>query len=543
MKTKRHRGPVTSVAMRPGTSEIVSGAYDSGVGVFDTQSNEFCMLGYHDHLTNRVVVSPDGRLAASCSSDYSVRLWDLETRSLIKVLRGHSDDAEDFVFVGPHVGVSASRDRRILVWDLRTGAIAFVFDDHDKDVLSLAYHQGRLFSSGDDKTLRVWNLAEGTLERTIGPFEVETDTCDIDPVRGRVVLGCDDGVVRVFDVRDGEVITAIEGHTSGIKKVAVSEQGHILSAAYDQKIVIWDRETFQPRKVLESVKHKWERSFAFADGGTSVIAGTFDGTLLKWDAGSGALTGEFGGDGAGNACFNRVATSRGGRMVLVSDDGLIRMGVAHGDAARIQKSTSSDAPRMLMNAVALNDGGDRVWAGAHDQKLHMYRFDGDALDEEGAINLAEGPINFVSIAQGHGCEGHAFVGCYSGSVVQVDPKGDVVRKFRAHDGAVKSVRLHPTQPLGVSCSAEGDVRAWSLGGEIVRTFPGHLAIVNDLDLDPEGQRLATVGRDFCLRIFDVESGEVLWCERLGFRSLKSVCFASMDRVVSGTTGAGSSSRI
>ncbi|MEO1337035.1 MAG: WD40 repeat domain-containing protein, partial [Myxococcota bacterium] len=269
--------------MRPGTNEVISGAYDSGVGIFDVASDTFCMLGYHDHLTNRVVVSPDGKRAASCSSDYSIRLWDLERRTLSRVLRGHSDDVEDFVFVNDYIGVSASRDRRILTWDLRTGAIVSIFDDHEKDVLSLAYHEGRLFSSGDDKTLRIWNLAEGVLERTIGPFDVETDTCDIDPARGRVVLGCDDGVIRIFDVNTGELERAIEGHTSGIKKVAISDEGHILSAAYDQQIIIWDRDTLKKRQTLQGVKHKWERSFAFADGGRSVVAGTFDGTLVKWD--------------------------------------------------------------------------------------------------------------------------------------------------------------------------------------------------------------------------------------------------------------------
>ncbi|MEO1337029.1 MAG: hypothetical protein AAFV29_15400, partial [Myxococcota bacterium] len=129
--------------------------------------------------------------------------------------------------------------------------------------------------------------------------------------------------------------------------------------------------------------------------------------------------------------------------------------------------------------------------------------------------------------------GHVFVGCYSGRVVEVAPDGEVLRRFRAHEGAVKAVRLHPQQPMGLSCSADGEVKAWSFDGETIRTFPGHMAIVNDIDLDAGGQRLATVGRDFCLRIFDVASGEILWTERLGFRSLKSVCFATIDTVVVG----------
>ena len=34
------------------------------------------------------------------SSDYTVKLWDLASGRPIRVLRGHSDDVEDFTFVG-----------------------------------------------------------------------------------------------------------------------------------------------------------------------------------------------------------------------------------------------------------------------------------------------------------------------------------------------------------------------------------------------------------------------------------------------------------
>ena len=41
----------------------------------------------------------------------------------MRVLRGHSDDVEDFAFVDDTTGASVSRDWRVLVWDLATGAI------------------------------------------------------------------------------------------------------------------------------------------------------------------------------------------------------------------------------------------------------------------------------------------------------------------------------------------------------------------------------------------------------------------------------------
>ena len=113
------------------------------------------LLGHHDHLVNRIVVSADGLRAASVSSDYSVILWDLRSGARLQRLLGHSDDVEDFCFIGENRGASVSRDRRILLWDLDTGAITRCIEGHERDVLSICADDRHLYTSGDDKTLAV----------------------------------------------------------------------------------------------------------------------------------------------------------------------------------------------------------------------------------------------------------------------------------------------------------------------------------------------------------------------------------------------------
>ena len=73
-----HRGPVTCAAGIPGTRKVVTSAYDSAIGLFDLDLGTVDLLGYHEHLANRIVVNPAGNLAASSSSDYTIGLWDLE---------------------------------------------------------------------------------------------------------------------------------------------------------------------------------------------------------------------------------------------------------------------------------------------------------------------------------------------------------------------------------------------------------------------------------------------------------------------------------
>ena len=273
---RHHRGPVTCAAGIPGTRKVVTSAYDSAIGLFDLDTGMVDLLGYHDHLANRVVVNQTGNLAASSSSDYTIALWDLEERRLVRTLRGHSDDVEDFAFIDATTGASVSRDWRVIVWDLTTGAITQVLEGHEKDVLSVVSFGGRLYTSGDDMTLRVWDLATGKVVQTWGPFETETDSCAVDPLKHRAILGCDDGFLRVFDLDSGALAAEIEAHSSGIKKVAVSPAtGDILSAAYDQRIVIWDALDLRKKLQLESRLGTWERSFNWSPDGRLCAGGHF----------------------------------------------------------------------------------------------------------------------------------------------------------------------------------------------------------------------------------------------------------------------------
>ena len=532
----RHRGPVTGVALIAGTESAVTSAYDGAVALFDLETRKVELLGYHRHLVNRIVADETGRFAASCSSDYTVFLWDLQAKKIHRKLLGHSDDVEDFVFAGSGTGVSASRDRRILVWDLETGAIRHVLTGHEKDVLALAYHDGRIYSSGDDMTLRVWDLESGELLNTWGPFETETDTCAIDPLHRRAVLGCDDGCIRVFDTGSGELVRTIEAHRSGIKKVAISPvEGDILSAAYDQEIHIWDSESLEAKDSLEKHPATWERSLTWTPDGRRILGGSFDGTVFVWDARTGELQLEIGehSEDSTNACLNEVSATEDGLLALVSDDGYVRMGRLSPQLASWETKVEPASGRILMNAVTLDRRSGLVVAGAHDHKLHIFTLRGSELVDEVETTLGEGPVNTVRVAHHPGYEDEAFVGCYSSSIVRVGRDGAVRGRIQVHGGAVKSLRLHPEKTVGVSCGADGLLLSWSFDGELLERFLGHTAIINDVDLDPGGTFLASVSRDFTLKVFELATGRLHHSIPLGLRSLKSVCFWDEKTVLVG----------
>jgi WD40 repeat protein len=542
----RHRGPVTAVALALGESRVISSGYDGAVGVFDLSSGEVSLLGYHRHLVNRVVLSNDGRVAATCSSDYTVGLWDLQTGQPRAQLLGHYDDVEDFVFIDDELGASASRDRRIIIWELATGRIVRILEGHDRDVLALAGHDGRLYSSGDDRTLRVWDLLTGRLLTTWGPFDAETDTCALVPDRGRAVLGCDDGHLRVFDTRSGELIADLPGHRSGVKKVAVSPlTGDLLSAAYDQRVVVWDANTLTPKLEIPTSRGVWERSLCFSADGRRILAGTFDGKVVSLSVETGELELELGRDqdSPGNPCLNGIGCSRAGVTVAVSDDGFVRVGQILGSEVGWHTRIDPVGARVLMNAVALGPDGQTAAAGTHDGRVLIYSLAGERPELRALAELGQGPINTIDFRVLDDTW-ELYVGCYSGAIVVVDASGAIRRRIELHEGAVKALRTYVDERgegCGVSCGADGMLLSWSADGKLLHSFLGHTAIINDVDIDVASRRVASVSRDFTLKIWDLDAGKLVFNQALGRRSLKSVCFWASNRVLVGDYWGGLSS--
>jgi WD40 repeat protein len=134
----------------------------------------------------------------------------------------------------------------VRLWDPGTGKQLRVLSGHEGQVRSVAFSaDGKLLASGAwDSKVRVWkDGGEGNAEPLVlvGHTYGVTGVCFGRGVAaGRLASSSEDRTVRVWDLSTGKELLTLRGAGAGVTGVAISDDGRRLAASsWDQKVRVW----------------------------------------------------------------------------------------------------------------------------------------------------------------------------------------------------------------------------------------------------------------------------------------------------------------
>src|SRR5512133_2384172 len=149
------------------------------------------------------------------------------------------------------LAVSAGYDGLLKVWDLNDRRLLRTLADHSDSVNAVAIHPGGQWaiSASGDQTLKVWDLASNGASGALRTLQGHTDwvgAVAISPDGRLAVSGANDETLKVWDLERGGTATGgmlctLEGHTDFVRAVAISPDGsRVVSAAEDTTLKVWD---------------------------------------------------------------------------------------------------------------------------------------------------------------------------------------------------------------------------------------------------------------------------------------------------------------
>ncbi|MFN8938244.1 MAG: WD40 repeat domain-containing protein [Acidobacteriota bacterium] len=86
----------------------------------------------------------------------------------------------------------------------------------------------------------------------------------------------------------------------------------------------------------------------------------------------------------------------------------------------------------------------------------------------------------------------------------------MLRTLAGHSGPVRHVALTPDGQRALSASDDNTLKLWNLeSGEVIRTLAGHRRPVWHVALTPDGQRALSASEDNTLKLWNLPSGEII----------------------------------
>lgn len=379
-----------------------------------------------------------------------------------------------------------------IVSALQVARLRRVVDGHKGGVWGLGWSpDGQyLASAANDKTVRIWNARDGSVLSVCQGHTDGVRSVSWAPDSCRVLTASNDRTIRVWDALSGASVAVLSGHTGWVRQAEFAPNGaRAASVSDDQTIRIWDVAEATEIQILRG-HSETIRAVAWSPDASRLVTGSDDSTVRIWNLASGVT-----------------------EWVLTGHDGGVR-GVSWSPDGRLVASTSYDATIRLWDPAT---GEAREVLRGHTDWIRRATWspDGSSL----ASAAYDHTIRLWDVASA------ALTATISG-----------------HSGGVWDVCWSPDGQSLASASEDREIRIWDRTPSLPTTaLQGHGAMVWTVAWTADGGRVATGSEDRLVRVFDSTSGVLLETFHGHQAGVRGLVWAPDGRLIS--CGADSSVRI
>ncbi|WP_157248302.1 NB-ARC domain-containing protein [Nonomuraea typhae] len=372
---------------------VAAGDYDGDIRVWERATGAPRELGLgHSDRVRAVAFTPEGDRLLSGGDDHLVRVWDVATGRMLRRLEGHQRGVNAVALLGAGpLAVSGGGDQSLRVWDIGTGACQTSFEGQEQPINSVACSPAGIIATGGmDTLIRLWDR-DGRCLRLLAGHGAKVGPLVFNGDGTRLASCGDDRTVRVWDVATGRALRVLTGHRGYVSDLAFSPDGQRLASGGQHQLVhVWDLTTGNILFSVPAVESA-AGAVAYTPDGSLLITGGGDhhDPVKLWDARDGTPVATLRGGTPGGVLALAV-TPDGGRLFAAVGQGPIDVW----DLGERRLLTSLHGHEGYWRAVACHPAGRTVATGGDDRLIRVWRT--ESLTDPMVIVGHSGPVQALA---------------------------------------------------------------------------------------------------------------------------------------------------
>ncbi|XP_022047052.2 F-box/WD repeat-containing protein 10 isoform X1 [Acanthochromis polyacanthus] len=241
-----HVGSIRAVLLCEDRDLVITGSRDASIRCWNLKTDK-CEMTFYGHTDAISCLDLHAGRLASGSRDYLVKVWCLDTGKQFKDFNFKHVSPVQCVKISKTTVCSSCVRGQVKLWSMENTSLHRVITAHRSPVKCLFFDEWHLLSGDSSGKVMAWSTNCDEKDLCLMTFNHPKEVSSLTLVYLRVVTGCVDGKIRIFNFLTGDCLREItaEAETGRILSLHFNDNSILVNSATSVKLyqfakVFWD---------------------------------------------------------------------------------------------------------------------------------------------------------------------------------------------------------------------------------------------------------------------------------------------------------------